>query len=110
VHEFAEAIGISKECAGYILHEELDMKKLCARLLLRSLNSAWSVLTKLNLILCIDLLLRMRLGFTITQQNPNSSQNSGQKLAVQRQRRLGRFHQQERSWHRCVGMLKAFFY
>jgi transposase len=31
VHEIAEAIGISKECAGYILHEELDMKKLCAR-------------------------------------------------------------------------------
>jgi hypothetical protein len=21
----------------------------------------------------------------------------------------GRFHQQERSWHRCFGMLKAFF-
>jgi histone-lysine N-methyltransferase SETMAR len=31
VREVAEAIGISKECAGYILHEELDMKKLCAR-------------------------------------------------------------------------------
>jgi hypothetical protein len=31
VHEIAETIGISKECVGYILHEELDMKKLCAR-------------------------------------------------------------------------------
>jgi histone-lysine N-methyltransferase SETMAR len=31
VREIAEAIGISKECVGYILHEELDMKKLCAR-------------------------------------------------------------------------------
>ena len=30
VREIAETIGISKEC-GYILHEELDMKKLCAR-------------------------------------------------------------------------------
>jgi transposase len=30
VREMAETIGISKECAGYILHEELDMKKLCA--------------------------------------------------------------------------------
>jgi len=30
-HEIAETIGISKECVGYILHEELDMKKLCAR-------------------------------------------------------------------------------
>jgi hypothetical protein len=25
VCEVAETIGISKECAGYILHEELDM-------------------------------------------------------------------------------------
>jgi hypothetical protein len=39
----------------------------------------------------------MRLGFTIKHQNRNSSQNSGQKLVVQRQRRQGRFHQQERS-------------
>jgi histone-lysine N-methyltransferase SETMAR len=31
VREIAEIIGISKECIGYILHEELDMKKLCAR-------------------------------------------------------------------------------
>jgi len=31
VHEIAETIGISKEREGYILHKELDMKKLCAR-------------------------------------------------------------------------------
>jgi histone-lysine N-methyltransferase SETMAR len=31
VREIAETIGISKEGVGYILHEELDMKKLCAR-------------------------------------------------------------------------------
>jgi len=31
VHEIAETIGISKERVGYILHEELDMKKHCAR-------------------------------------------------------------------------------
>jgi transposase len=30
VREIAETIGISKESVGYILHEELDMKKLCA--------------------------------------------------------------------------------
>jgi hypothetical protein len=42
----------------------------------------------------------MRLGFTITHQNPQSSQNSRQKPVVQRQRRQGWFHQQERSWHR----------
>jgi hypothetical protein len=60
-------------------------------------NSAWSVLTKINLILCVDLILWMRLGFTITHQYPNSSENGGQKLVVRRQRRQGRFHQQERS-------------
>jgi hypothetical protein len=31
VREFAETIGISEECVGDILHEELDMIKLCAR-------------------------------------------------------------------------------
>jgi histone-lysine N-methyltransferase SETMAR len=31
VREIAETVGISKERVGYILHEELEMKKLCAR-------------------------------------------------------------------------------
>jgi histone-lysine N-methyltransferase SETMAR len=31
VHEIAKTIGISKECIGYILHKDLDMKKFCAR-------------------------------------------------------------------------------
>jgi hypothetical protein len=31
LRETAETIGISKESVGYILHEELDMKKFCAR-------------------------------------------------------------------------------
>jgi len=31
VCEIAETTGISKERVGYILREELDMKKLCAR-------------------------------------------------------------------------------
>jgi DNA-binding transcriptional regulator GbsR (MarR family) len=35
VREIAETIGISKEHVGYILHEELDMKKLCTRWLPR---------------------------------------------------------------------------
>jgi len=37
--EIAEAIGISKEREGYILHKELDMKKLCARWVLRLLTA-----------------------------------------------------------------------
>jgi transposase len=37
--EIAETIGISKECVGYILHEELDMKKLCVRWVLQLLTA-----------------------------------------------------------------------
>jgi hypothetical protein len=39
VHDIAETIGISKECVGYILHEELDMKKVCTRWVLRLLTA-----------------------------------------------------------------------
>jgi DNA-binding Xre family transcriptional regulator len=39
VCEIAETIGISKEHVGYILHEELGMKKLCARWVQRLLTA-----------------------------------------------------------------------
>ena len=39
VREIAESVGISKERVGYILHEELDMKKLCTRWVLRLLTA-----------------------------------------------------------------------
>jgi len=39
VREIAETIGISKEHVGYTLHEKLDMKKLCARWVLRLLTA-----------------------------------------------------------------------
>jgi histone-lysine N-methyltransferase SETMAR len=39
VREVAETIGISKERVGYILHEELDMKKFCARWVPRLLTA-----------------------------------------------------------------------
>jgi histone-lysine N-methyltransferase SETMAR len=39
VCEIAETIGISKEHVGYILHEELDVKKLCARWVPRLLKA-----------------------------------------------------------------------
>jgi len=72
VHETAEPVGISKGCVGYILHEELDMKKLCARWVLRLLTAdqkctrmktSEQCLKRFNkkLILCISLLLWMRL-------------------------------------------------
>jgi histone-lysine N-methyltransferase SETMAR len=39
VHEITETMGISKERAEYILHKELDMKKLCARWVPRLLTA-----------------------------------------------------------------------
>ena len=39
VREITETIGISKECVKYILHEELDMKKFCARWVPRLLTT-----------------------------------------------------------------------
>jgi transposase len=39
VRETAETLGISKERVGYILHEEFDMKKLCARWVLLLLTA-----------------------------------------------------------------------
>jgi len=39
VREIAQTIGISKERVGYILPEELDMKKLCARSVPRLLTA-----------------------------------------------------------------------
>jgi histone-lysine N-methyltransferase SETMAR len=39
VREIAETIGTSKEHVGYILHEELDMRKLCTRWVLRLLTA-----------------------------------------------------------------------
>jgi histone-lysine N-methyltransferase SETMAR len=39
VREIAETIGISKDSVGYILHEELGMKKLCARWVPRLLTA-----------------------------------------------------------------------
>jgi hypothetical protein len=120
VREINESIGISKERVGYILHEELDMKKICSRWVPRLLTAdqkrtrmtisehCLGRITKIKLILCVNLLPWMRLGFTITHQNPNSSRNSGHKPVVQSQRRKVRFHQQERSWHQYFGTLKAF--
>jgi histone-lysine N-methyltransferase SETMAR len=39
MREIAETIGISNEHVGYIFHEELDMKKLCARRVPRLLTA-----------------------------------------------------------------------
>jgi len=121
VREIAETIGISKERVGYILHEELDMKKLYARWVPRLLT-ADQKRTRMKISeQCLERFNKNRTDLVhrrfitmdetwIHHYTPESKQqsNSGQKPVVQRQRRQGRFHQQERSWHRCFGMLKAF--
>ena len=122
VREIAETtrIGISKERVGYILHEELDTKKLCARWLPRLLT-ADQKRTRMKISeQCLEHFNKNKTDFIrqfITMDEtwfhhytPESKQRSehGQKPVVQRQRRQGQFHQQERSWHRCFEMLKAF--
>jgi len=120
VREIAETIGISKECVGYILHEELDMKKLCARWVLHLLT-ADQKRTRMKISeQCLEHFNKNKTDFirqfiTVDETwfhhyTPESKQRSehGQKPVVQRQRRQGQFHQQERSWHQCFGMLKAF--
>jgi len=114
------------------LHEELDMKKLCARWVPRLLTAGQKRTCVKISEQCLEHFNKNKTDFVhrfITmdeawihhytpeseQQSKqwteagcsNSSQNSGQKPVVQRQRRQGWFHQQERLWHRCFGMLKA---
>jgi transposase len=120
VHEIAETIGISKECVGYILHEELDIKKLCTRWVPRLLTADQKGTHMKISEQCLECFNKNKTHFVyrfITMdetwihhyhQNSNSTQNSGQKPVVQRHRRQGWFHQQERSRHWCFGMLKAF--
>jgi transposase len=115
MREVSETIGISKERVGYILHEELDMKKLCARWVPRWLTADQKCTRMKTSEQCLERFNKNKTDFvrrrfiavdeTTTHQNPNSSQNNGQKQVVQRQRRQVWFHQQERLWDRCFGML-----
>jgi histone-lysine N-methyltransferase SETMAR len=74
VREIVETICISKERVGYILHEELDMKKLCARWV-PGLLTADQKLTRMKIFeQCLehfnknktDFVCHLLLGFTIT--------------------------------------------
>jgi histone-lysine N-methyltransferase SETMAR len=121
VREIAETIGISKDRVGYILHEELDRKKLCARWL-PHLLTADQKYTRMKISeQCLEHCNKNKTDFVqrrfitmdetwIHHYTPESKQQSKQwtEPVVQRQRSQVRFHQQERSWHVCFGMLKAF--
>jgi histone-lysine N-methyltransferase SETMAR len=86
VCEIAETIGISKERVGYILYEELDMKRLCARWVPQLLTAdqknkrmkiSEQCLERFNknktYFFCVDLLLWMGVGFTITHHTPRNA-------------------------------------
>jgi transposase len=84
VCEIVETIGISKECVGYILHEKLDMKKLCIRWV-PCLLTAYQKRT------------RMKISEQCMERFNKNKTDFVRRFIVQRQRRKGRFHQQERS-------------
>jgi histone-lysine N-methyltransferase SETMAR len=101
VREISETIGISKERVGYILHEELDMKKLCAKWV-PYLLTADQKRTRMKISeQCLKRFNKNKTDFMrrfITMDEiwihhytpePNSSRNNGQKPVVQRQRRQG---------------------
>jgi histone-lysine N-methyltransferase SETMAR len=120
VREIGETTGISKQCVAYILHEELDMKKLCARWVPRLLTADKKCTCMKISEQCLERFNKNKTDFihqciTVDETwfhpyTPESKQQSKheQKRVVQRQRRQGRFHQQERPWYQCFGMLKAF--
>ena len=120
VCEITETIGMSKECVGYILHEELDMKKLCARWVPHVLTVDQKCTRMKISEECLEHFNENKTDFVhrfitmdetwIHHYTPESKQQSkrGQKPVVQHQRRQGQFHQQKRSWHQCFGMLKTF--
>ena len=91
VHEIDETIGISKERVGYILHEELDMKKLCPRWVPR-------LLTADQKHICMKISEQCLKHF-----NKNKTDFVHRFVTMDET-----WIQQERSWHRCFGMLKAF--
>ena len=120
VREIAETTGISKERVGYILHEELDMKKLCARWVPRLLT-ADRQRTRMKISeQCLEGFNKNETDFVhrfitmdetwIHHYTAESEQQSKQwtEAGCSALKRQGCFHQQERSWHRCFGMLKAF--
>jgi hypothetical protein len=59
VRAIAETLGISQACVGYILHEELDMKKLCVRWVPRLLTDQKCTRMKISeqcFVLCLECL------------------------------------------------------
>jgi len=120
VREIAKTIGISKKRVGYILHDELDMKKLCARWVPRLLT-ADQKRTRMKISeQCFERFNKNKTDFVrrfitmdetcIHHYTPESKEQSKQwtEASCSALKRQGQFHQQERSWHRCFGMLNAF--
>ena len=120
VREIAETIGNSKERVGCILHEELDMKKLCARWVPHWLT-ADQKRTRMKISeQCSEHFNKNKTDFVhqfITMDEtwihcytPESKRQSKEwtEAGCSAPKKTSQFHQQEGSWHRCFGMLKAF--
>jgi hypothetical protein len=120
VHEIAGIIDISKKHVCYILHEELDMKKLCA-IWVPCLLTADQKRTRMKISeQCLERLNKNKTNFVcrfitmdetwIHYYTPESKQQSKQRTegGCSAPKRQGWFHQQERSWHWCFGMLNIF--
>jgi hypothetical protein len=90
VHEIAETIGISKERVEYIFHKELYMKKLCAR---------WV----LNLLTADQEHTRMKISEQCLERFNKNKTDFVHRFVTMDETWI----QQERSWHRCFGMMKA---
>jgi histone-lysine N-methyltransferase SETMAR len=120
VREIAETIGISKECVGYILHEELDIKKLCARWVPHLLTADQKRTCMKISEQCLERFNKNKTDFVrriitmdetwIHHYTPECKQQSKQwtESSCSAPKRQDWFHQQERSWHFCFGMLMAF--
>jgi histone-lysine N-methyltransferase SETMAR len=120
MREIAETIGISKEYVGYILHEELDMNKLCARWVPRLLTADQKRTPMKIFEQCLDRFNKNKTDFVrrfitmdetwIHHYTPESKQQSKQwtEAGCSAPKKTRSIHQKERSWHRCFGMLKAF--
>jgi len=116
VCEIAETIGISKEPVAYILHEEFDMKKLCARLVQRLLTADQKHTRMKVSEQCLEHFNKNKTDFVhrfitmdetwIHHYTPESKQQSKQwteaSCSAPKKTRLVWFHQQERSWHWCI--------
>jgi len=120
VREIAETIDISKERVGYILHEELDMKKLCARWVPRFLTPDQKRTRMKISEQCLECCNKNKTDFVrrsiamdeswIHHYTPESKQQSKQwtEAGCSAPKKTRSVPSAGKVMHRCFGMLEAF--